>query len=99
VFLQETKVTWVTIEEILSWMHHRYEVIALDASGSEEDISILWNPTEILFYHCINMPYILYRIFRHIRVREWVLLSKIYNPHILGEREAFLHHLGKIRTE
>lgn len=96
VLLQETKVTRERIEAMFSRMHPRYEVITFDARGSAGGITVLQNPTEILFNHQISMPFILSRSFKHIGAREWVLISAIYSPHNLGEKEAFLQNLGNL---
>lgn len=59
---------------------------------------ILWNPGEIVFDEWISLPKILSGIFQHIGSREWVFLTGIYEPHIPGEKGAFLQNLTKLRN-
>jgi len=34
--------------------------------------------------------------FQHIGTRDWALISVIYGPHTPGEKEVFLHSIGKL---
>lgn len=58
-FLQETKVTGVQLEEIVNKNKLNYEVVGQDATGTTGGIAILWNPNEIILESCTSMNRIL----------------------------------------
>lgn len=88
--LQETKVIKARLKDIIGRMRSKYEVVVLDARGNVVGITILWNPSEILFHEWCIMPHILLGRFRHIGTSNCEVLPVVYDPHILGEKEAFL---------
>jgi len=90
------------MEEILKKIKPTYECMTLDAKGSAGGIAILWNPAEVTVDHWIGMKRILSRRFILIGHSDWFLVSTVYGPYIMVEREAFLTHLqrlGNMHTE
>lgn len=73
-----------------------YEIIGQDAIGSAGSLEILWNPEEIQFENLVSVPRIISGKFRNIGSQEWVLLSSVYGPHILGKCKIFLPNLETI---
>lgn len=83
------------MEEILKKIKPTYKCMALDEKGSTGGIAIFWNPTEVTADHWIGMKRILSGRFRLIGHRHWFLVSVVYGPHIIVEREAFPTHLQR----
>lgn len=94
--LQETKIMGEKMEEILKKIKPTYECMTLDAKGSAGGTAILWNPAEVIVDNWIRTKRILSWRFRMIGQREWFLVSAVYGPHILVEREAFLTQLQRL---
>ena len=67
--------------------------MTIDARGSVGGIAILWNPTEITVDYWIGMKRILMGQFHVIGNKEWFLISAVYDPHILVEKENFLQRI------
>lgn len=88
--LQETKTTREKMEEILKKFKPYYKSMTVDAKGSAGGIEIPWNTTKVMVDLWIGMRRILSRRFRMAGHKDWFLVSAVYGPHILIEREAFL---------
>jgi len=76
--------------------------MTVEAKGSAGGVAILWNPTKVVVDLWIGMRRILSGRFRMVGHKAWFLVSAVYGPHILLEREAFLTQLlrmGNLYTE
>jgi len=97
IIIQETKISMQQMEGIIKNGKLKYEVMGQDAIGSAGGIAILWNPDEIVFENWISMARVLTGIGRITGTKERILISGVYGPHVLGEREGFLRNVQAVR--
>lgn len=95
--IQETKMDWLQLVEILKKMKLGYEVMALDAATTAGGLAILWNPEEIIFENWFSLPRILSGLFRLVGKGERILITGVYGPHIHRERQEFLKNIQTMR--
>lgn len=95
--LQETKFSAKKLEEIMQKNKTQYEVMAQDATGTAGGLEILWNLEEVQAKDWVSLPRILSGVFRLIGSAKWVLITRVYGPHIPRERKNFLKDLQTTR--
>lgn len=97
--IQETKIEEIEINDIINTFKPHYEVVAQNVRGSTSILAILWNPMKIVFEDSVSRPKILSGRFRHTGSRDWALLTRVYGPHIPGEKGVFLQNLENRRRD
>lgn len=95
--LQETKMEWQQLTEIIRKMRLGYEVIAQDAVATARGLAIIWNPEEIIFENWISLPKMLSGVFRLVGKTERVLIIGVYGPHIYREKQVFMKNIQTLR--
>ena len=83
--IQETKMGYQQLVEIMKRTKTLYEVMAQDADGAGGGLAIIWNPEEIIFENWISFPTILTGMFRLMGMEKRILISGVYGPHIPRE--------------
>lgn len=96
--IQETKMEWKQLVEVMQKLKLGYEVMALDAVETAGGLEILWNPEDIVFESWFSLSRILTGLFRPVGMRERILISGVYGPHVHRERKEFLKNIWTIRS-
>ena len=97
VIIQETNITQQQMERIIKKLKIQYEVMGQDAIGTPGGLAIMWNPEELIFENWTSLPRILTGSCRVIGSAESVLITGVYGPHIVGERESFIKNVKEAR--
>lgn len=97
ILIQEMKMDYQQLKQIMKRMRPEYEVMAQDAVGSAGGLAIIWNPKEVIFENWISFPRILTGLFKLTGMEERILISGVYGPHIPRERKEFLKNMQAIR--
>lgn len=95
--MQETKISVQQLEGILGKNNLHYEVMGLDAIGSAGGLAILWNPNDIIMDRWTSMIRILTGQGRIVGTKEQVVVSGVYGPPSIGEKENFIASMKVIR--
>ena len=96
--VQETKISTEKMREILNRNRNRYEMMGQDVIWSAGGLVIIWNPEEIQLSNWISFPRILTGTTKIIGTMEEVSITRVYGPHIQGEKENFLQNLKALRS-
>ena len=98
-FVDKTRKKWLfyfqwkfakNLKDIMKNHKPQYQIIGQDTNASTGGLAIIWNPGEIWFEERVSIPWILSRRFRVNGSNDWVLLTRVYGPHIPIEVRAFL---------
>lgn len=95
---QETKISEWKLKVILENFKPKFQVMGQDVCGSAGGLAIIWNPENVFIKYWVILLRILSGKVQKIGSKEWVLLTSVYGPHILGERRDFLKKLANMRN-